>query len=222
VGLAATPLPSQNTPTSALLACERLHLWRGERHVLQGVSLSVNSGECLLVTGSNGAGKTSLLRTLAGLLEPEEGEVLWRGVSTRTSRDVFHADLAYLGHDAPLKGDLTGAENLRYSVGVRRAFSATELRGALERTRANPFADRPVRTLSAGQRRRVALAGLLLTSATAWLLDEPTTNLDTAGQALVADLIAQHLSSGGLAIAAIHHPIELPGHTVRKLELAAA
>jgi heme exporter protein A len=222
VGLLSEPLPPPGTNSATLLACERLHLWRGDRHVLQGVSVSVSAGECLLVTGSNGAGKTSLLRTLAGLLEPEEGDVLWRGQSTRASRDAFHVEMAYLGHDAPLKADLTGAENLRYNVGVRRTFSTAELRAALDRTNAQAFADRPVRTLSAGQRRRVALAGLLLTSATAWLLDEPTTNLDTAGQALIAALIGEHLSRGGLAVAAIHHPIDLAGRTVRRLELAGA
>jgi heme exporter protein A len=190
--------------------------------VLRGVDLAVAAGECLLVTGSNGAGKTSLLRTIAGLLEPEEGLILWRGESTREARDSFHGEMAYLGHDAPLKADLTGAENLRFGVGVRRAFNEAELRNALAETGAAGFADRPVRTLSAGQRRRVALAGLLLIGARLWLLDEPTTNLDAAGQGLIANLLLQHLSRSGLAVAAIHHPIELESHYVRRLDLGAA
>jgi heme exporter protein A len=205
-----------------LLNCERLHLWRGDKHVLRGVSFSVDSGECLLVTGSNGAGKTTLLRAVAGLLEPEEGAISWRGSSTRAERDAYHASMAYLGHDAPLKGDLTGAENLRYGVGVRRAVVEAELRAALADTGASTFADRPVRTLSAGQRRRVALAGVLLVDAQLWLLDEPTTNLDAAGQALIAHLLTRHLDRGGVAVAAIHHAIELAEQRVRRLELGVA
>jgi heme exporter protein A len=205
-----------------LLTCERLHLWRGDKHVLRGVSFAVAAGECLLVTGSNGAGKTTLLRAVAGLLEPEEGKLEWRGADTRKTRDIFHSSMAYLGHDAPLKADLTGAENLRYAVGIRRAVIETDLRAALNDTGAATFADRPVRTLSAGQRRRVALAGLLLVGAELWLLDEPTTNLDAAGQGLIAHLLARHLERGGLAVAAIHHSIELDEQRVRRLDLGAA
>ncbi len=205
-----------------LLTCERLHLWRGEKHVLRGVSFAVAAGECLLVTGSNGAGKTTLLRAVAGLLEPEEGGVAWRGADTRETRDTFHAAMAYLGHDAPLKADLTGAENLRYGVGIRRNVVESDLRAALVETGAANFADRPVRTLSAGQRRRVALAGLLLMNVELWLLDEPTTNLDAAGQGLIAHLLTRHLERGGLAVAAIHHSIELDEQRVRRLELGAS
>jgi hypothetical protein len=101
----------------------------------------------------------------------------------RQSRDAFHGELAYLGHEPPLKGDLSGRENLRYAIGIRRAVTGQEIDAALERTGAHSFADRAVRTLSAGQRRRVALAGVLLAGAVLWLLDEPTTNLDAEGQA---------------------------------------
>jgi heme exporter protein A len=191
-----------------LLRCDRLHLWRGDKHVLRGLSFAIAAGECLLVTGSNGAGKTTLLRAVAGLLEPEEGDVSWRGTA-----------MAYLGHDAPLKADLTGAENLRYAVGVRRTVIESELRAALADTGATKFADRPVRTLSAGQRRRVALAGLILIGAELWVLDEPTTNLDTEGQGLISQLLTRHLERGGVAMAAIHQAIELDPQRVRRLEL---
>src|SRR5262245_11454125 len=148
-----------------MLKISGLHLWRGDRHVLRGVSFAATPGQCVLLTGKNGAGKTTLLRAVAGLLDPEQGEVNWRGAAARQARDEFHAELAYLGHEAPLKGDLTGRENLCYSIGIRRAVTTDEIQAALERTGARPFADRPVRTLSAGQRRRVALAGVLLTRA---------------------------------------------------------
>jgi len=199
-----------------------LHLWRGERHVLRGVSFEATPGQCVLLTGKNGAGKTTLLRAVAGLLDPEQGEVSWRGTTARKARDEFHAELAYLGHDAPLKGDLTGRENLRYSIGIRRTVTASEIHAALERTGAQPFADRPVRTLSAGQRRRVALAGVLLTGTVLWLLDEPTTNLDTDGKRLVASLIEGQLAGGGIVVAAVHQDLELSSGHIVNLELGAA
>jgi len=199
-----------------------LHLWRGDRHVLRDVGFEGGPGQCILLTGRNGAGKTSLIRVIAGLLEPEEGEVNWRGEPARKIRHAFHSELAYLGHEPPLKGDLTGRENLHFSTGIRRPVGTSEIDEALKRTGALNFADRAVRTLSAGQRRRVALAGVLLTGAVLWLLDEPTTNLDSDGQALVAALIAEQLARDGLVVAAVHHPMSLPAGKVVALELGAA
>lgn len=205
-----------------MLKVSGLHLWRGDRHVLRGVSFEGGPGQCILLTGRNGAGKTSLLRAVAGLLDPEEGEVTWRGAPARANRHEFHAELAYLGHEPPLKGDLTPRENLRFAIGIRRAVSTAEIDAALARTGASGFADRPARALSAGQRRRVALAGVLLTEAVLWLLDEPTTNLDADGQQLVAGLIAGHLSGNGLVLAAVHHDMALPPDRLLRLELEAA
>ena len=201
------------------LQCEDLHLWRGERHVLKGVRLSVSAGECLLVTGPNGTGKTSLLRTLCGLMYPEEGRVLWRGQDTRADLPAFHSELAYIGHETPLKADLSAQENLRYWLRVRRPVAEDAVCAALARVNGSPWSERPLRTLSAGQKRRAALAGLVLMAVPLWVLDEPTTNLDAAGSALVASLIDEHLAEGGLVIAAIHHELPLTG-TVRRLELA--
>jgi heme exporter protein A len=199
-----------------------LHLWRGDRHVLRGVSLDATPGQCVLLTGRNGAGKTTLLRAIAGLLDPEAGEVNWRGKAARRERDDFHSELAYLGHEPPLKGDLTGRENLRYSIGIRRTVTPDEIHAALERTGAQPFADRAVRTLSAGQRRRVALAGVLLTGAMLWLLDEPATNLDAEGKRLVATLIEEQLARGGIVVAAVHQDLDLSAERLVSLELGAA
>src|SRR5262245_4079626 len=172
-----------------MLSVAGLHLWRGDRHVLRGVSFEAAAGQCILLTGKNGAGKTTLLRAIAGLLDPEQGQVSWRGAPARQTRDEFHSELAYFGHEPPLHGALTGRENLHFSTGIRRAVAREEIDAALTRTGAQSFADRPVRTLSAGQRRRVALAGVLLSGALLWLLDEPTTNLDAEGKQLVAGLI---------------------------------
>lgn len=188
--------------------------------MLRGLALEVASGQVLQVTGANGAGKTSLLRALCGLLHLEAGRVSWGGRDVREDLSAFHASLAYLGHEPPLKVDLTAGENIRYWVGLRRRLSAVEIEGTLESVGAPGLRDRFVRTLSAGQRRRVALAGLLLLAAPLWLLDEPTTHLDAAGQQLVARLLEQHVRAGGLAVAAVHHEIAVSPERVRWLELA--
>ena len=205
-----------------MLSVSGLHLWRGDRHVLRGVSFAANPGQCVLLTGKNGAGKTTLLRAIAGLLDPEEGQVTWRGAPARQTRDAFHSELAYLGHEPPLKGDLSAHENLEFTIGIRRAVSRTEIDAALARTGAQSFADRSVRMLSAGQRRRVALAGVLLTKTALWLLDEPTTNLDADGQQLVGALIDEQVGRGGIVVAAVHHTLRLTNGNAVDLVLEAA
>jgi len=207
--------------SSERLRVENLHLWRGERHVLKGVSFALGRGVCLQVTGVNGAGKTTLLRTLCGLMYPEEGRVLWDGTDVRADLRAFHGMLAYLGHEPPLKADLTAWENLRYWIGVRRRVEPPELDAVLGRMGAAGCAQRLVRTLSAGQRRRVALAGLALLSVPLWLLDEPTTKRDTGGQQLVAELILEQQARGGAGIAAVHHELPRSVRDVQRLELAA-
>jgi heme exporter protein A len=205
----------------SVLRAENLHLWRSERHVLKGVSLAVHSGELLQLTGVNGAGKTTLLRALCGLNHLEEGRVFWNERDVREDREGFHAALIYLGHEPPLKPDLSGLENLRFWSGIRFPVTPAAIHAALLSTGAAEFGTRPVRTLSAGQRRRVALAGLVLAAVPLWLLDEPTTNLDSAGQELVAALLNAHLSSGGLAIAAVHHGLHVEPARLRELNLTA-
>jgi heme exporter protein A len=207
--------------SGSILRAENLHLWRSERHVLKGVDLTVRDGELLQLTGVNGAGKTTLLRALCGLNQVEEGRVFWNGQDVREDREGFHAALVYLGHEPPLKPDLSGVENLRFWSGIRIHVTPAAIHEALGRTGAGEFGTRPVRTLSAGQRRRVALAALVLAAVPLWLLDEPTTNLDSAGQELVAALLDAHLSAGGLAIAAVHHGLHVEPARVRELNLSA-
>lgn len=204
------------------LSVENLHVFRGERHLLKGLSLVVSSGCCLQVTGANGSGKTSLLRALAGLLQAESIEIHWQGrqVGVRDS-DYLHS-LAYLGHEAPLKAELSGRENIRFAVGIRRPVSDRQLQAAFQRVDAAGFADRPVRSLSAGQRRRIALAGLYLSGAKLWLLDEPTTNLDAAGQQLVHSLIEERLTDEGCVIAATHQDLGLAADRCRSLALGSS
>jgi heme exporter protein A len=204
-----------------VLKVERLHLWRGERHVLRGVDFALERGACLEVTGANGAGKTSLLRILCGLVYPEEGQVLWDGSDVRRDLRTFQGQCGYLGHEPPLKLDLSARENLHFWVGTRRRVSAKDIELALERVGGLGFCDRPVRTLSAGQRRRTALAGLALLSVPLWILDEPTTHLDTEGQALVGILISEQIARGGMVIAAVHQDLSIPAIARQRLELAA-
>lgn len=199
-----------------------LHLWRGERHVLRGVDFAVPRGACLHVSGANGAGKTSLLRTACGLLHPESGRVLWEGRDVRADLPGFHAALLYIGHEPPLKADLSALENLRFWIGTRRRVGLDRLAAALQRVGASGWSERPARTLSVGQKRRVALAALSLALVPLWLLDEPTTNLDGEGQRLVGALIEEQLARGGVVVAATHHELPVSAARVLRLELHLA
>src|ERR1700736_918633 len=109
------------------LCVEKVHVWRGDRHVLQGVSLELRAGELMHISGPNGTGKTTLLRVVSGLLRPEQGSVTWRGNSITTSRTEYQAVLAYASHEPALKSDLTALENLRFAVGLKRRITVGEL-----------------------------------------------------------------------------------------------
>jgi heme exporter protein A len=200
------------------LKVDAVHVWRGDRHVLQGVSSETHPRELLHISGPNGTGKTTLLRVISGLLRPEQGSVTWLGQSIARNRLEYQAALAYAAHEPALKGDLTALENLHFSVGLKRRTNAAELRAALERTGVAACADLPTRVLSAGQRRRVSLARVLAMRASVWLLDEPYANLDTAGSDLVSELLQAHVRDGGLALVVAHRDLSLDC-TVRRLEL---
>lgn len=188
--------------------------------MLRGVNFKLRPGELLHVVGSNGAGKTTLLRVACGLIAPEEGRVLWQGTDIRADRAGYQSQLAFAAHEAALKADLTALENLRFAIGVRRAVTEFELLSSLERTGAKPYADLPARVLSAGQRRRVAMARVVASKVPLWLLDEPFSNLDDAGVRVISDLVAAHVRGGGAAVVVAHHGLEL-GPGVVGLELAA-
>lgn len=205
--------------TRPQLEARAVHLWRGEKHLLRGVSFALYSGELLQVVGPNGVGKTSLLRSVAGLLPVESGEIFWQGQQLPEGRDDFHRELAYLAHVNGLKTDLTALENLRYGVSVRREVATEELLETLRLLRIEGCADLPVRALSAGQKRRVALARIMLTRAALWILDEPITNLDKAGIALFEARIAEHINSGGMVLTAAHQLLLQGQPGVRTLEL---
>src|ERR1700722_12629362 len=206
-----------NTPADGL-SVEKVHVWRGDRHVLKGVSLELPPRQLLHISGPSGTGKTTLLRVVCGLLRPEQGRVSWRGQPISRVRTDYQAAVAYASHEPALKGDLTALENLRFAVGHKRRITPGELRASLERTGVGACADLPARVLSAGQRRRVALARILAMQATLWLLDEPFTNLDTAGTALTGELLHSHVQAGGAALVVAHHTLEVDVD-LRRLEL---
>ena len=170
-----------------------------------------------MVEGANGSGKTSLLRAIAGLLEFETGHIDWRGQPVLENHQTFRSDLVWLSHRVGFKGDLTLLENLSFESGLR-ATEVNLLESSLERLGLSQLTRLPFRALSAGQQRRVALARMLMAKAPLWMMDEPFTNLDTGGQALVREVIAEHLARDGLCVVASHQNIELNA-TVRRVQL---
>jgi heme exporter protein A len=194
-----------------------LTLIRGDRALFCDLDFRVAAGELLLIEGANGSGKTSLLRVMAGLVQPQEGAVAWRGVDTARQRQAYHDELVWMGHRPGFKGDLTISENLRVEAGLRRTRRATTTT-VLESLGLGSVGGLPFRVLSAGQQRRVALARMLIAGATLWLMDEPFTNLDASGQALVTELLRQHLNDGGMGVVATHHELTV-GTPLQRIRL---
>ena len=189
--------------------------------MLRGVSLDAAGGALVHVAGPNGSGKTTLLRVLAGLLPAEQGEVRWRNVPIAAQRDEWSVTIAYLGHSDALKSELTARENLSFDVGMRRPVAPAEIDEALARVGLSTSRDLPARALSAGQRRRLAMARVMLSGAPLWLLDEPFTNLDHVGTVLLSGVIALHLDAGGAALIAAHQPPSIAQHAAGNVELGS-
>ncbi len=179
---------------------------RGQRALFEHLDLELAGGECLRVCGANGVGKTSLLRLLCGIGHADAGRVLWRGQPVRNASAATRADILYLGHLTAIKEALTVQENLKAFCGTAEPAAAGQIIDALRAVELAPLLHRPVRTLSAGQRRRAGLARLYLSSASLWLLDEPFTALDPAGVGLVGELVGRQLARGGCVVFTAHSP----------------
>ncbi|MGA5655418.1 cytochrome c biogenesis heme-transporting ATPase CcmA [Rahnella contaminans] len=200
---------------------------RDERTLFSGLSFTVLPGEMVQIEGRNGAGKTSLLRILAGLSSPDAGEVRWQGVNTRRQRDVFHQELLYLGHQPGIKSVLTAFENLAFylsvsSPSVRGDAASEAIYQALENVGLLGYEDVTVAQMSAGQQRRVALARLWLSNAPLWILDEPLTAIDKQGVATLTALFGQHAEQGGMVLLTTHQDLQGVNRDVRKIRLTGA
>lgn len=186
------------------LQVRALAAFRGERLVLRDLSFAVAAGQALLLLGPNGSGKSTLLRLLAGLKRPDAGQVLWQGEDALADLTTHAGRVAYLGHLDAVKPGLTVTENLFFTAAGRPVAPALAAMGL------ESLADLPARMLSAGQRRRLALARLALSPAPLWLLDEPTLGLDLASLDRLGALLAVHRAQGGLVVAATHLDLPLP------------
>ena len=203
------PGPANGAPRAACFQAHDVACIRGGGPVFAGVSFRVEPGAALALVGPNGAGKSSLLRILAGLLKPAGGTLVWDGEALDEDWPAHRRRLHYVGHLDAVKPTLTVAENLDDWARLRGAGRARP--GALEALGIEGLADVPARFLSAGQKRRLALARLLATPAPLWLLDEPTVTLDTDAAARVAALIETHRAGGGMAVVATHGEIGIDG-----------
>ena len=197
-----------------MLQASGLAAFRGERLVFRDLDFAVGAGGALLLTGPNGSGKSTLLRLLAGLLRPAAGTLTWDGADALADLPTHARRVAYVGHQDAVKPGLTAAENLRFAA----RLSGGNVRDALAAVGLEELADLPGRMLSAGQRRRLALARLALSEAPLWLLDEPTLGLDAVSVERFGAMLEAHRAGDGMVIAATHLP--LPVREPAELALA--
>ncbi|MGN6479701.1 cytochrome c biogenesis heme-transporting ATPase CcmA [Luteibacter sp.] len=205
--------------SAPLLEARALSFLRQDEPVFGPVDFALHGGEIALVEGDNGSGKTTLMRVLTGMLHAGEGEVLLDGAPF--ALDTMAGAVVFLGHHLGLKFDLTARENLAVSAGLYGVRAGTTIAAVLADVGLAGFEDEPIRRLSAGQKKRAALARLLLLPARVWLLDEPYANLDREGIALVNRLLREHAARGGAALVTSHGAVTFAGDEPRRIRLHA-
>ncbi len=194
----------------SMLEVQSLECVRDDRLLFSDLSFSVAEAEVLQIEGSNGSGKTSLLRILCGLRQAEAGKILWHGESISSNREDFYANMVYIGHLPCIKGDLTVMENVRSLLDTRSlTLTDAQIEVALTKVGLQTYDDVPGKALSSGQRRRILLAFVELSQAKLWVLDEPLTALDVQGVALMESMIIEHREAGGSVIFTTHHGMKL-------------
>jgi len=194
---------------SAGLHVKSISCTRGYRDLFTGLDFQLSEGQVLRVEGKNGTGKTSLLRIMSGLAQPLEGEVLWQGKKIHHPESEYFQNLLFIGHRAGIKYELTPIENLCMAKSLNGSKTENGIEEALYQVGLYGFEDIPCARLSAGQKRRVALAQLYLTQAKVWILDEPYTSLDVAAVAMLEELFTQHINEGGSLVITSHQPVTL-------------
>jgi len=204
--------------TSTLLESRDLGCIRNDRQLFERLNFALKAGEMLVVEGPNGCGKTSLLRILTGLRLADGGDILWRGEPIDRLAGDYYEQVNYVGHHDGSKHELSCLENLRLAraMGVP---SQLDLDDVLEQVNLYAYGESEVGSLSAGQKRRLALARLLATDSLLWILDEPFTSLDKASMEMFSILFEQHLQREGVIVITSHHDISLPTMSVQRLDL---
>ncbi len=202
---------------SPKLLGQQLSCIRDDRLLFDNLDFELNSGQVLLLEGKNGSGKTSLLRIICGFREPETGLVSWCGKAINNSH--YYADMVYVGHQDGIKKELTVLENLKMSLALGSAGQFS-IHQALDRIKLAGYDNVLVQVLSAGQKRRLSLARLLITHNRIWILDEPFTSLDKEGIALTETLMAEHCANGGMIVLTSHHEINLQGVDLKRIHLS--
>ena len=203
------PPAEHDSASIPLLETVGLSSSRGHRILFEDLALRISAGEVVQVLGANGSGKTTLLRILCGLQPPTSGSIRFRDRDVAPGAPELRAEIQYIGHAGGVKLDLTPRENLDVAVALGARPTGTTAKEALARLEMDEFGEVPVRTLSAGQRQRVALARLLTCSSLLWVLDEPFTALDAGGVATIDAMLREHVEAGGAAIITSHHPVAL-------------
>jgi heme exporter protein A len=201
-----------------LLQTRNLSCMRNDRLLFEHLNIGLEAGQMLVVEGPNGCGKTSLLRILTGLRLADGGEVLWRGEPIDRLAGDYFEQVNYVGHHDGVKHELSCLENLRLAraMGVP---SQQDLDDVLDQVNLYAYGETEVGSLSAGQKRRLALARLLATDALLWILDEPFTSLDKASMALFSEVFEQHLQRQGVIVMTSHHDISLPTQSLQRLKM---